>query len=94
MLFKTETYEIVGILKKTRAVGFKDLVVGDKLTFSMELKDTTGARNGNYALHVLVEHLVHHPYIAKKHQIPNPTWSNSQNQFINNISVFTLRKVY
>jgi len=94
MIFKTGTYEIIKILKKTTAAGFKNLVVGDKLTFSINLIRTTGARNGNYALSVKTTHFRDHPYMVVKYDLePNPTWTNSQNNFVKRITNFELLEV-
>jgi hypothetical protein len=95
MLFKTKKYEIVKINRKTKEVGFKDLTIGDKLEFSIKLKDTTGAsRGGRYALDIKTIHLKLHPHMALRYDSPNPNWICTQNQFLRNIDAFELKEVY
>jgi len=65
-----------------------------KSLLDMELKSTTGASHGRcYALNIKVTYFRNHPYIARKYNMPNPTWMNSQNVFCNNINAFELEKV-
>ena len=75
-------YEIIEIPKKTTAKFFKDLKVGDHVYFTVDLKTTTGASSGTYALYIIC-HLRNSPLKIR----------NSQNQFLNNIGRFKLKEL-
>lgn len=95
MIFKSDIYRVSKILKKTKAVGFKDLKTDDCLQFSIKLKDTTGASGGrHYALMIetilLAQDALSLKPIINTGQI---IASNSQNKFLNNIENFELKKV-
>ena len=78
MRFETKIFTIKNIKKKTAAKGFKDLKVGDKIRFYIELDHTAKGRGrGIYASEVVIFG-------------PQDKWKNSQNVFINNISNFEL----
>lgn len=56
IILSSGVYRVAEIHKPTKARLFKDVTVGDKLEFSMFLRQTTGASNGLYATYIHVYH--------------------------------------
>lgn len=80
MKFYSKRYRVTLIPKKTKALGFDKIKIGDHIKCTIRLKETRGASSGGlYAL-----------YIQTMHEERGASWDNSQNQFINNISKFGL----
>ena len=89
MKFESKIYEVINILKRTKAKGFCDIQIGDRLWFYIDLKNTLGASNGLYALYVKTHH---HGIREKIFKFYN-NWENSQNDFLRFISNFELKEL-
>lgn len=59
------------IIKKTSAKGWKDVIIGDKLTVEQSIKNNSGASNGYYQNYLTITNLR-----------TNEVFINSNNEFV------------
>jgi hypothetical protein len=89
MITLNNKYTITKIKKKTTAAGFNQLLVGDDILLSIDVKHMNYSSKGNiYVPKILIEI----PIYTKRY-IPLPLWYNTFNQFCNNIKNFELKKI-
>lgn len=73
----SKPFRITEIVKKTKAKGFDKFEVGDVLEFSMVMRNTSGAENGNYASYVTTVNLTKGTVTSKSQSITKVLLENS-----------------